>query len=501
MFRWLVFGSVIGILSIIIGIVYLITRMMRKGKVCGILMHHCFISFHFISFHIIFHFVHFQKKKKKKKQDSPPSSMRGSGAAGSTRRHQQTSRSPPDVRSETAGPHSGAEADEIPPLPALVPANRPGRGVHAPLEADEGEAGGGSSGASATPGRLRPRYSRFPNATGKVQRRVLVWSHVSLIVLFFITITIFYASDLRTYQIWGREEGRGIGELTPNMVVTKTNMLLYAFPGVASTLRMNIFNVWLTNSCGRRFIKELSPEEKRVEILRNFINLYDIDMELYERPFYYQYTTVNDWFSRALAPGKRTIADVADRTAISSPADARIVVYQDVTANVKVWLKGQKFTAAKLLDSTEHAASFEGGSLVIVRLAPQDYHRFHAPVSGVIIDQYPASGPLHSVNADGMRSANGAIFNKRVVSIIQTDFGKVGFVAIGAVCVGSITMTAPKGYNVTRGESIGYFEFGGSTVALMFEKGKATFAADLITASGYAVENLVKMGMTLAKFN
>src|SRR5262249_22391903 len=109
--------------------------------------------------------------------------------------------------------------------------------------------------------------------------------------------------------------------------------------------------------------------------------------------------------------------------------------------------------------------TFDGGSMALIRLAPQDYHRFHAPVNGTIKAMYTIEGSYHSVNADGMTSKNYAIYNQRVVAIIDTtgqaNIGQVAYVAIGALCVGSITFLPQVGDPVIKGEPIGYFQFGG----------------------------------------
>jgi phosphatidylserine decarboxylase precursor len=484
---WVVFGSILGISEILILIACGIARLNRRAK----------------------------RRAADGRVGPPPANE---APPSSSRRAPPTA----DANARNApGPHSGAEAETLPGPPPLV-----GQQQHHHQQQHYTH-NGPLSMTGTTPGRPGAPYSDldledpsrhrrtghegahhgkdsahfFPASMSRSQARVTRWTGAAIIVLFFVTAIVFYASPLRFYQVYGREDGVGVTEVTPNQVVTKTNMLLYAFPGVAKALRMNLFNVWLTNSCGRRFNKELTPAQKSTEILANFINLYGIDMTLYAKPSYLDYQTVNQWFSRSLAPGKRTVSGIADDSIVVSPADARIVAYQDATASVRLWLKGQRFSAAGLLGSKAVGQDFEGGTVLVVRLAPQDYHRFHSPVTGNVTLQYAVSGPLHSVNADGMRSENDAIYNQRVVSILTTARGKkVGFVAIGAVCVGSITMITKQGDSVRKGDPFGYFEFGGSTVALIFPPGDVVIAEDLSTASALAVENLVKMGMYVARY-
>lgn len=140
------------------------------------------------------------------------------------------------------------------------------------------------------------------------------------------------------------------------------------------------------------------------------------------------------------------------------------------------------------------------GSLVIFRLAPQDYHRFHVPVSGTIEKFVDIPGCLYTVNPIAVNSKYCNVFteNKRVVSIISTrEFGKVAFVAIGATMVGSITFTKKKGDYVRKGDEFGYFSFGGSTVICVFEKDSIEIDVDLLANSARSLETLVAVGMTL----
>lgn len=152
-----------------------------------------------------------------------------------------------------------------------------------------------------------------------------------------------------------------------------------------------------------------------------------------------------------------------------------------VTFDVHFWIKGEEFTVDRLLGYREHLGAvfrgsvcvlgarackgphvLAGGSMAIFRLAPADYHRTHAPVSGTVTEQYTIESTYYSVNADAIRAATGAIFNQRVVTILRSDGGvQVAFVAIGATCVGSVEMQKGVGGHVERGEDFSNFQFGG----------------------------------------
>ncbi|KAL0335158.1 UNVERIFIED_CONTAM: Phosphatidylserine decarboxylase proenzyme 2 [Sesamum radiatum] len=124
---------------------------------------------------------------------------------------------------------------------------------------------------------------------------------------------------------------------------------------------------------------------------------------------------------------------------------------------------GRKFSIRGLLGTEVSSSAFIDGSLVIFRLAPQDYHRFHVPVSGTIEKFVDIPGCLYTVNPIAVNSKYCNVFteNKRVVSLISTkEFGKVAFVAIGATMVGSITFSKKEGDYVKKGDEFGYFSFG-----------------------------------------
>lgn len=216
------------------------------------------------------------------------------------------------------------------------------------------------------------------------------------------------------------------------------------------------------------------------------------------------YDTVNDWFKRELAPGVRAISSPNDDRVIVSPADARLIVFETVPKDSTIWIKGENFNLPTLIGSQGWDPAFLDGSMAIVRLAPQDYHRFHAPVSGnVTMPSYFIDGTLHSVNADGMTSKNDAQYNQRRVSIVKHDiYGKYAFIAIGATCVGSVVFPgdATGAKNVTKGEEVGYFQFGGSTVVLVFEKDRVAWDDDILLHSKMRVETHVYQGMRIGTF-
>lgn len=233
----------------------------------------------------------------------------------------------------------------------------------------------------------------------------------------------------------------------------------------------------------------------------NFIKFFEdrIIVDEFKYPIEH-FKTFNEFFIRELKPGARPIAyEDKDYVAVCG-ADSRLMAFQSEDDSKRFWIKGRKFSVRGLLGDEAYSTGFGEGSLVIFRLAPQDYHRFHVPVSGVVGKFIELPGPLYTVNPIAVNSKYCNVFteNKRVVCIISSEeFGKMAFVAIGATMVGSITFTKNEGDFLKKGDEFGYFSFGGSTVVCVFEKDAIELDEDLLANSERALETLVSVGMTL----
>nr|GEW93372.1 phosphatidylserine decarboxylase proenzyme 3-like [Tanacetum cinerariifolium] len=231
-----------------------------------------------------------------------------------------------------------------------------------------------------------------------------------------------------------------------------------------------------------------------LEFFKDQINLAEVKYPLDH------FKTFNEFFIRELKPGARPIACVGRDEVAVCAADCRLMAFKTAEESLRFWIKGRKFSIQGLLGNIPCSNAFIDGTLVIFRLAPQDYHRFHFPVSGTIEQIVDIPGSLYTVNPIAVNSKYCNVFteNKRTVSIISTaDFGKVAFVAIGATMVGSMTFTKKKGDYVEKGDEFGYFSFGGSTVICVFEKDTIALDEDLLANSARSLETLVTVGMQL----
>jgi phosphatidylserine decarboxylase len=228
-------------------------------------------------------------------------------------------------------------------------------------------------------------------------------------------------------------------------------------------------------------------------LIFKFVTDYDIDIsEFAKSPF--DFKTFNEFFHRALKPECRPIAQGL-KTAVL-PADGRHLAFPDIERAEGFYVKGSKFTLEELLGDAGLAARFSGGSMLISRLCPSDYHRFHFPVSGIPSEARLIEGSLYSVSPIALRrNIRYLVGNKRFVTLIEApDFGSMALVEVGATNVGSIVQSYVPGRPVVKGEEKGMFAFGGSCVITLFRSSRIMFDADIISQSLNCVETYGRMG-------
>ncbi|KAF2158526.1 hypothetical protein M409DRAFT_31598, partial [Zasmidium cellare ATCC 36951] len=249
--------------------------------------------------------------------------------------------------------------------------------------------------------------------------------------------------------------------------------------------------------------KQYDAPESR-EHIQPFIESFHLQNTLSElnEPDPNKYNTFNEFFARELKPDARPIAEPKNERVVSSPADCRLTVFPTVDLATKYWIKGFGFSLKELLSSEDLAKKFEGGSINIARLAPQDYHRWHSPVSGTIESITDIPGTYYTVNPQAINEEGTLdVFceNKRSVMIIKRTptSSPVALVAVGAMLVGSIRYKPgiQKGATVQRGQCLGAFLYGGSTVIVLYPKDEVELDKDLVkNSTGACCETYVKVG-------
>jgi phosphatidylserine decarboxylase len=211
------------------------------------------------------------------------------------------------------------------------------------------------------------------------------------------------------------------------------------------------------------------------------------------------YRTFNEFFYRKLKATARPIDPRPEMAVL--PADGRHLGFPDAGAVKGIFAKGQTFDIPALVADRALGERYARGTVVCSRLCPVDYHRFHFPVAGTPGAPTLTNGPLYSVNPFALRRHVNYLWeNKRQrVTVDAGPFGLVTMVAVGATNVGSIVETYAAGRPVAKGDEKGYFRFGGSFVATLFEPGRIKLEADLIEAGETATELYAKMGSPLGR--
>ncbi len=253
---------------------------------------------------------------------------------------------------------------------------------------------------------------------------------------------------------------------------------------LAAFVKRPFFSKWY----GQRMDKPESAAR-----VRPFIAQYGLDpADFADLPE--SYRSFNEFFYRKLKPAARPID--ADESSVVFPADGRHLGFARASDIAGVFVKGQKFDLTALLGSREMATHYADGSLVLSRLCPVDYHRFHFPAAGIPSKTRLIDGPLFSVNPIALRQRLAYLWtNKRTITELKTErFGTVLCLEIGATCVGTIEQTFTPGQPVAKGAEKGYFAFGGSSTLTLFEPGVVQLEADLLGNSAHQTELYAKIG-------
>ncbi len=235
-----------------------------------------------------------------------------------------------------------------------------------------------------------------------------------------------------------------------------------------------------------KFYGYLQKRPSSVKKILPFIEEYEVDSNEFLDPIS-SYRSFNDFFIRKLKSSARPI-DNSHQAII--PADGRYYFYENITTCSGFIVKGKKFDIGNLLNNSQLAEEYAGGSMVIARLCPSDYHRFHFPCDCVPGATQLINGPLFSVNPLAVKKNIEILAeNKRMICKLSTvHFGEVIYIEIGATNVGSIQETYTPDIPYAKGTEKGYFEFGGSALILLFKKNTIAFCSDLLNATEQGLE-------------
>jgi len=233
-----------------------------------------------------------------------------------------------------------------------------------------------------------------------------------------------------------------------------------------------------------------------VKRIPKFVADLNIDMSEALKPID-EFTSFNDFFYRKLNPQARPIGE-----GLVSPADAKLLAFENMDAIGDFFVKGQKFTLATYLQNEQLAKKHKNFALLIFRLAPNDYHRFHFPYDGEVSETTKINGAYFSVSPYALEPNFTRVFceNKReYLTLFTKDKGDILLSPVGATMVGTIIETYTPNTYVNKGDEMGYFAFGGSTVVMLIDNQHFTIDKDILENTKNKIETAVVMGETIGR--
>ncbi len=188
--------------------------------------------------------------------------------------------------------------------------------------------------------------------------------------------------------------------------------------------------------------------------------------------------TFNQFFARQMNPGLRPVAGMFDDSIINSPADSTVKAKYKISSDSIVEIKHiHRYHIETLLNGSPFQGRFNSGLFYHAFLGPHDYHRFHTPVRGTVVesriihqkvflDVCIKDGKLHAPDS----AKNGyEFYQTRGILVLESPIGLVAVIPVGMCQVSSVNITADVGTYLNKGDEFGYFQFGGSDIILLFE--------------------------------
>jgi phosphatidylserine decarboxylase len=203
------------------------------------------------------------------------------------------------------------------------------------------------------------------------------------------------------------------------------------------------------------------------------------------------YLTFNQFFARHIKPGVRPVDDIANDSVLVAPADSTFIGSWQISEDDEIIvdeplldIKGLRWSIHQLLDGSKFADRFRGGLFMHSYLSVADYHRWHSPVRGGVLEARVIQGQTRmdvtakhelvdgeeEIIADVVDTTGFQFVQTRGLIVLDAPIGLVACLPVGMALVSSVVITAEVGRELHKGEELGYFQFGGSDFVLVFEK-------------------------------
>ena len=243
---------------------------------------------------------------------------------------------------------------------------------------------------------------------------------------------------------------------------------------------------WISRLCGCFLDSGASKP-----LIRPFVRRHGIDLNEYARE---EFRSFNDFFSRKIKEDRRPAA--SDPSALIAPCDGLLSVYP-VSGDTVIPIKQSGYTISSLLGGSSLSGHYQNGICLVFRLCVNHYHRYCYIDNGVKGENVFLPGKLHTVRPIALEKFPVFTQNCREYTVIKTEnFGDIVQMEVGAMLVGKIRNWHGAG-TVRRGEEKGMFLYGGSTVILLLEEGRAHLPEELYQATENRIEMPVKMGQRI----
>jgi phosphatidylserine decarboxylase len=305
---------------------------------------------------------------------------------------------------------------------------------------------------------------------------------------------LYQAPDYATEKDWG-----GLIAFPFNVVInwpmaTPAGVALFTHHKVNAMLK-KMFDVWAVFLTGKKSLRVLNKDtgwlcQDALDSLK--VPAYDNPQTLinFETAYvctpsdnHYGFRSWDDFFVRDFATGIRPVEEPHNRDVVVSACESDVYrIANNVQQMDTFWLKGQPYSLYHMLDGDpDYGKSFEGGTVYQAFLSARSYHRWHAPVSGMIEKIVFVPGTYYAACPTADRDPAATDKSQpyitqlatRVLIFIKADNKKIGlmcFIAVGMSEVSTCQVTIQDNDHVEKGDEIGMFHFGGSTHCLVFNK-------------------------------
>jgi phosphatidylserine decarboxylase len=194
--------------------------------------------------------------------------------------------------------------------------------------------------------------------------------------------------------------------------------------------------------------------------------------------------TYNQFLARQVKPGKRPVAERCNDEIIVSPTDSIYLGKWSVKDDATLTVKGDTYNINDLLADSPYQKKFKGGVFTHCYLSVNDYHRYHTPVGGTVVETKIIAGRTWTNEIEKFWTKKtvddiGFQFNQtRGYIILKTkNIGFVAVVPVGMGFVSSVNITVETGSKLDKGDEFGFFAYGGSDIIMLFEADRIKFTA------------------------